>query len=449
MALADYLMPGERVAAECGHVAVTNLRLIHHVARSRSPIFREISYSVVRDMELTQRPRVSTIVLGALIAVLSLLAGLGTPLQLATCGLGVAAILLGIIFGDLSLQISMLGGEAKRQRWPLREAGRRESEAMVNIARAAMNGDYAPTPEPPPPPLAPAAAPRSVILLPADDAAGALAALGSVADALCMDLTDLVHPSRRPTARELLRSVVAVASRARRPTWVRVGLVEAEADIEAAAWPGLAAIVTPVESPDDVQRLDALLSNVERERGLAERVRIVVQVESAAGVWSLGESLAASPRATAVIAAVHDALDLVSRPDALATWSTLRPPALPETAHLRGRIAAAATEAGVPLYACLAADVAPGALDEGLGPEAARRLGEAAAAARAHGYDGVISLHPEAVEVSNTAFPALPPVRAGTPTPPPPATWQPVVPSHFGIRVPPREPADAPSSGGE
>ena len=130
------------MAVECGHVAATNLRLIHHIARSGAPVFRELPYTAVQGLKLTQRPRVTTVVLGALIAALSLLAGPGTPLQLAAGGLGVAAVLLGIIFGDLSLEISTATGGAKPQRWPMREVSRRESETLVSVARAWMDGGY-------------------------------------------------------------------------------------------------------------------------------------------------------------------------------------------------------------------------------------------------------------------------------------------------------------------
>ena len=105
------------------------------------------------------------------------------------------------------------------------------------------------------------------------------------------------------------------------------------------------------ESPDEAKRLDGLLTDLEGERELPERVRIVVEVQSAAGVWALRETLAATSRVSGALAATYDVLDLLGRPDNRATWTTLRPPALPETAHLRGRIAAAAMEAGVPVYA--------------------------------------------------------------------------------------------------
>ena len=228
MALADYLQPHERVAVECGQVAATNLRLIHHIARSGAPVFRELPYAAVQGIKLTQRPRTTTVVLGALIAALSLLAGPGTPLQLAAGGLGLAAVLLGVIFGDLSLEISTATGGAKPQRWPMREVGRRESETLVSVARAWMDGGYDLTPETALAPLASSALARSVLLLPADDAAQTLAAMGGNADVLCLDLTTLVHASRRGAARELVPSAIAVAKLAGRRVWVRVSIDDAD-----------------------------------------------------------------------------------------------------------------------------------------------------------------------------------------------------------------------------
>ena len=439
MALADYLLQHEHVAAESGRVAVTNLRLIHYVPRSGAPMFREFPYGAVTGIRLSQRPRITTIVLGALIAALSLLAGPGTTLQLAAAGLGAAAVLLGIIFGDLALVVSTRSDGGKPRRLPLRETGRREGEELTAIALAALNGEYDFLPEPAPPPLAPPAAARSVLLLPADDAVSMLEALGGDADALCLDLTALVHPSRRDVARELARSAIAAAARAGLPVWVRVGLDEAEADLAACVRPGLSAVVAAAVSPEDVRRLDALLGDLEGERGMRERVRVVVQVETAAGVLALRATLSSTPRVSAAIAATHDALDLPGRPSVRGAWAAMRPPVLPETAHLEGRIAAAAAEADVPVYACLATGIAPGGLPEALGHDAAARLAEGAAAARAHGYRGAVTLHAQAVETCNASFPgtAAPSAPAGVAATPSP--WQPVVPSHFGIGVPPRE----------
>ncbi len=442
MALADYLLPHERVAAESGHVAVTNLRLIHYVPRSGAPLFREFPFGSVTGIRLAQRPRITTVVLGLLIAGLSLLAGPGTTLQLAAAGLGAAAVLLGIIFGDLALVVSTDSDAGKPRRLPLREAGRREGQQITAIARAAMNGDYDFVPEPAAA-LAPPAIARSALLLAADDAASTLAALEGDADALCLDLTTLVHPSRREAARELTRSAVSAAERAGRRVWVRVSLGEAEADLAACVQPGLSAIVAAAESPEDVRRLDALLGEKEGERGVRERVRLIVQVESAAGALALRETLSASPRVSGAIAATHDALDLLGRPDVRSAWTALRPPVLPETAHLRGRITAATAEAAVPVYACLATGIAPGRLQEALGRDSAARLAEGAAAARAHGYRGAVTLHPEAVEACNAVFPGSALASAPAPAAAPPSPWQPVVPSHFGIGVPPRETAPA------
>lgn len=433
MALADYLQPRERVAAESGHVAVTNLRLIHHIPRSGAPVFRELPLAAVHALRLSQRPRITTVVLGALIAVLSLLAGPGTPLQLGAAGLGAVAAMLGIVFGDLSVVISAGAAEAKPHRWPLREASRREGKELVAVAQAAIRGEYDFMAEPAAPAPAPVA--RSVLLLPADDAAGALGALGGDADVICLDLTTLVHPSRKTAARGLVGSMVAAAARTRQRVWARVNLDEAEADLAACAWPGLTAVVAPAASAEDVNRLDALLSDLEDARDLTERVGMVVQIETAAGVLNLRETLGASPRVTAAIAATHDALDLLGRPDARSTWTMLRPPVLPEPAHLRGRIAAAAGEAGVPVYACLATGVAPGGLAEALGADAQQRLAEAAAAAVAHGYAGALTLHPEAAGACNAAFPGSAARGVAVQAAPLPSPWQPVVPSHFGIGV--------------
>ena len=440
MALADYLQPHERVAVECGQVAATNLRLIHHIARSGAPVFRELPYAAVQGIKLTQRPRTTTVVLGALIAALSLLAGPGTPLQLAAGGLGLAAVLLGVIFGDLSLEITTATGGAKPQRWPMREVGRRESETLVTVARAWMDGGYDLTPETALAPLASSALARSVLLLPADDAAQTLAAMGGNADVLCLDMTTLVHPSRRGVARELVPSAIAVAKLAGRRVWVRVNIDDAddaEADLAAAVGPGLTAVVVAAESPDEAKRLDGLLTDLEGERKCPS--------------GSVSSSKCRAPRGSGRFARRWPPLRAFpgpwQRPTTSSTCWAGRTTAQRgrRCAHRRcrkrrtsaGRIAAAAMEAGVPVYACLATGVAPNGLVEALGVDAAQRLAEAAEATLGFRLSGRSNPPPRGHRRLQRR-PAGDAVgeRAGALAAPVPSKWQPVVPSHFGIGVP-------------
>ena len=67
--------------------------------------------------------------------------------------------------------------------------------------------------------------------------------------------------------------------------------------------------------------------------------------------------------------------------------------------------------------------------------DAQQRLAEAAAAAVAHGYAGALTLHPEAAGACNAAFPGSAARTGPAPAAPSPSPWQPVVPSHFGIGV--------------
>lgn len=440
MPLADYLTPGERVAAECGQVVVTNARLINYNPRSSGLVFRELPYTTVAGLKLIQRPRATTVSLGVLVALLSLLAGPGTSLQIVSAGIGVAAVLLGLVFGDLSIEIATQPKGKRPFRWRLREVSRRDSDELITVIRAAMNGDYNPAPVAPPAPLAAGSLGRSVLLIPADQPAIVLEALGGDADVVCLDLTALVHPSRRGEARETATNAVRVAHRARRRIWARVGADETAEDLAACVWPGLTAVVTAAASPGDVQQLAAQVQSLEAERGVTKPARIAVAVETAAAVLFLRETLAASPRVCAALVATHDALDLPGEPDARSTWTSLAPPALPDAAHLRGRIAAASLETGVPLYASLATGVAPGGLAEALGDAAADRLTEAAIAARAYGHQGAVTLHGEGVASCNAVFPASPPPSAPPPSLP---TYQPVVPWHFGIGVRPQPSTDA------
>ena len=151
---------------------------------------------------------------------------------------------------------------------------------------------------------------------------------------------------------------------------------------------------------------------------------IVATLDTAAAVWAVRDTLTATPRVMAAIVGAHDLLET-------AETIALRP-SFPDPEYMQGRILAGATEAGVPLLGMFGAQIAPGHLAEVLAQDVEKRVAEAAQAARGDGFIGGMTIHPEVIGRCNAVFPGFkPPLPALQPPPPLPATWQPVVPSHF------------------
>jgi citrate lyase beta subunit len=429
LVIEEYLQPGERIVASCADVYATNQRLIHYTPRSKSLTFREFGYPHVNTIKLVPKARLSTMVLGFSVTLLSLLAGVGSPFQVGVAVLGVAAMSMGLLMGDRYLRIT---GDEKDDivEWRLRDASRKNGKELISAVQHAMlppveRVTNAATPEP-------AAAhsgaiPRSVLLVPVDRPEQVRTALSSAADVVCLDMTTAVHSTNRETARLMAWGEVTAAASSSKGVWARIGVDSFREDLDACVWPGLSGVVIAADSVERVRLIEETLSSLEEERKLLQQVGIVVALEAAAAVWAVRETLAASPRVNATVVGAHD---LLETPE-----TTALRPSYPDPVYMQGRITAGATEAGVPMIGLLGTDIAPGHLVEVLGQVVGKRLAQAAKASRDDGFIGGMTIHPEAVAQCNTAFPGFhPPLTALQPPPPLPAMWQPVVPSYFEVK---------------
>jgi citrate lyase subunit beta/citryl-CoA lyase len=143
---------------------------------------------------------------------------------------------------------------------------------------------------------------RSWIYVAADDEAAVLAAFDSDVDAVILDLEDLVPLPSKASAR--IAATGWIERRAGHP-WPRlfvrinhptIGVLDEDLDVVVRA--GVAGIRYPkADDPAEIARVDERLTKLEAERGLAPgAIRIVANIESAAGVLRASEVLAASER---------------------------------------------------------------------------------------------------------------------------------------------------------
>ena len=430
LAIEDYLQPNERIVCTCGAVYATDKRLIHYTPRSKSMTFREYAYPQITALKLVPKARFSTVVLGFIVTMLSFLTGPGSPFQIAVAALGVAAMGMGFLLGDRYLEVAGGTDAENPVQWRLRDMSHKDSREFVNVVRSAMTA----------PPVfvettkaiviaasasgVLGAVPKSVLLVPADQPSQVRSALGSAANVVCLDMTDLVHPANQEAARLMAWGEVTAASQTSKGVWAHIGVGSNQENLEACVWPGLNAVVATVGSAEGVQQLEAQLAALEQERGVKEQVRIVVALDTAAAVWAVRETLAASPRVMATVVGAHDLLS--------ASDSTLLRQTFPDREYMQGRIVAGATESGVPMLGMIGIDIAPGHLSEVLGPDSEVRLAQAALTARDDSFKGVVTTHVEVAAQCNATFPGsvakLTPLQ---PPPPLPAKFWPVVPSYF------------------
>jgi citrate lyase subunit beta/citryl-CoA lyase len=120
------------------------------------------------------------------------------------------------------------------------------------------------------------------------------------ADAIILDLEDAVAPSQKDRARTLIADAIPQVNRNGADVLVRVNrpwrlLVR---DLEAAVIPGISALMlTKVDSPEHVQAVEAIVDELEAERGLpAGNIKFIALVEDAKGFFRIEHIATASRR---------------------------------------------------------------------------------------------------------------------------------------------------------
>jgi citrate lyase subunit beta/citryl-CoA lyase len=229
---------------------------------------------------------------------------------------------------------------------------------------------------------------RSFLFAPGNHARRVEKALTLPADAVILDLEDAVAVSEKPATREI---VVATFGRARQGRlYVRVNAYTTEwcyADIVTIARSGLDGIILPkVETADQLQSIDWLLANLERERGLpVGGIDLVPIIETALGMSNIGAIAGSGSRTKRLAFGAGDyTLDLGM------VWSRDEAELLPA----RSAVVMASRAAGIePPLDTVWADLRDA---EGFAHSAER--------AAASGFQGKMCIHPDQIGVTNAAF---------------------------------------------
>jgi citrate lyase subunit beta/citryl-CoA lyase len=139
---------------------------------------------------------------------------------------------------------------------------------------------------------------RSILLVSPLDRDGVAGSWRHDADAVALDLAGCVPSHLRAEARRLVRDSIEMAGRGGAEVFARIDAAVAYADLEAAAWPGLAgAILQGAETEGQIQDVAAIMTDLERRRGLPSgTLQIVLLLGTAQAVWDVGALISASPR---------------------------------------------------------------------------------------------------------------------------------------------------------
>ena len=211
------------------------------------------------------------------------------------------------------------------------------------------------------------------------------------ADAITLDLEDGVPPARKGEVRSRLKEAIALAGRGAAEVFVRVNKPYLQADLAAAAWPGLTGVILPkVESDAEVAEAAQILTDLERQRGIeVGSLELIVLLESALGVWHIRDIVTASPRVTQVGLGESD----LCRHLGITATAEEDP-----LVYARGRVVIEGIAAGVqPIGMAFPLSLVPRLLPE-------KDLLHLATVARNLGFKGAICPHPSWIEPVNAAF---------------------------------------------
>ncbi len=229
---------------------------------------------------------------------------------------------------------------------------------------------------------------RSKLFVPASRPELFAKALASAADAISFDLEDAVEESSKPAAREALQTLFKQdLSDHHKLIVVRINAIDTPhfaADLDSIVSTAMHVVNIPmVEDPDTVRAIAAELERLEKARGLARPIGILVNIESPKGLRRAAELACAHPRVVGLQIGFGDLfapLGIVScEPSALQA--------------VRVAVRFAAGEAGIHAYDGAFVDIKdPEAFK--LDAQAAQRLG----------FAGKSCIHPTQIALANEVF---------------------------------------------
>lgn len=152
---------------------------------------------------------------------------------------------------------------------------------------------------------------RSVMYVPANNERFIKKMPEIPADILTFDVEDAVPPAEKENARKMTREHLVYAGSGGSQVYVRVNGYHTpytEDDLKGVVYPGLDGVTLPkTRGPEDVRRLDASITALEKERGIPEgHVKISILLETAIGVQRALECCTASPRLVSAFFGVVD-----------------------------------------------------------------------------------------------------------------------------------------------
>lgn len=123
------------------------------------------------------------------------------------------------------------------------------------------------------------------------------------ADAIILDLEDSIPLDQKENARAMVKDTIPIVGKGGADVIVRINhpMALAVKDVEASIWPGLVGIQYPKASAPEIRRLDEIIAEFEKKRGVrAGGIEILPLIETVDGIMNAYEIATCSPRIKAM-----------------------------------------------------------------------------------------------------------------------------------------------------
>jgi citrate lyase subunit beta/citryl-CoA lyase len=143
---------------------------------------------------------------------------------------------------------------------------------------------------------------RTKLYVPANREKFVMKAWTRGADCIILDLEDAVAPPDKASARKMVKDDIPIVGKGGADIQVRINRDFEEEDLDAVVIPGLTSLMIPkCETVADIQRLDRLVTELERERGLPTgKIQFDLIFETARGIIRMEDIAEASRRIVSI-----------------------------------------------------------------------------------------------------------------------------------------------------
>jgi citrate lyase subunit beta/citryl-CoA lyase len=148
---------------------------------------------------------------------------------------------------------------------------------------------------------------RSALFVPGNRESWVRQAAEHDADVIILDLEDSVPPGEKEQAREVVADHISDLTATGQRVHVRINAHPnasegfAEHDLESVVREEVEALVVPkAREPDDIRRLDTIMTHIERRKGIKNSTELVVSIETAQAMRQVYEISAVSDRVATI-----------------------------------------------------------------------------------------------------------------------------------------------------